>query len=119
FAPADREGADRSVLPDTRVRRAQIYTDWDGTSGTLMAPRYTTREGRSVFEGLDLVASRVAQLPGGDATSGRGVLVDFDGSVGTLARFTRLSSGEFERVELASGLPIQHQVNPTGNAGFV
>lgn len=118
YDPEDREDADRSVLPDTRVRRAQIYTDWDGTSGTLMAPRYTTREGRSVFEGLDLVASRVAQLPGGDATSGRGVLVDFDGSVGTLARFTRSSSGEFERVELASGVPIQNQVTHTGNAGF-
>ncbi len=118
YDPDERQDADRSVLPNGRVHRAQIYTDWDGSSGTLMAPRYTTREGRSAFEGLDPVAEGVAQLPGGDVGSERGVLIDFDGAVGKLARFSRTSDGTFDHVELASGVPIQNQVADAGGAGF-
>lgn len=116
YDPEERE--DRSVLPEARLSRSQVYVDWDGVSGTLMAPRYTTREGRSVFEGLDPVAAGVAQLAGGDVTSERGVLIDYDGETGALVRFTRSGDGEFDHVPIAEGVPIQTQVVDPGGAGF-
>lgn len=121
----DRSDADRLLAPNVRVTRAQIYANWNGTSGTLLAPRFKTRDGITTLEGLDPVAEGVAQLPGGDFLSERGTLVNFDGQVGDLVRVVRAAGTNpdprFEIEPLASGVPIQLQAVDleTGAFGFV
>jgi hypothetical protein len=119
--PEERTAADRVLAPSSRVSNGQIYLDWDGTSGTAAVPRLKSRDGISAIEALDEVASRVAQLPGGTLLSERGALINFDGQVGELVRFTRNGTGDpngrYSTIPLAERVPIQVQaVDPTTGA---
>lgn len=81
------------------------YLDWNGDSGTLVT---FERDPEDVPIGLITVAERVADLPGGAIQSARGILVDYDGSVGRLV-LAEKKGGEYELRELARGVPKQRQ----------
>lgn len=81
------------------------YLDWNGQSGTLVT---FERDPEDVPIGLITVAERVADLPGGSIQSARGILVDFDGSVGRLV-LAEKSGGEYRLRELARRVPKQRQ----------
>jgi len=95
----------RSLSNDASLRAGVIYESWDGTVGDVVEMTY---DGNGHADGLDLIASNVAQLPGGNAFSGRGALVRFDGNVGDLVVLDDNGKRVQETV-VAKNVPIQSQ----------
>lgn len=99
----------RTLHDNATLRNGQIYTDFAAGVGRLQELQ---RDDDGKIKGLVEVARNVAQLPGGDAESERGVLVDFDGVTGRLVRITREDDGSFSQELLAKRVPIQdHQID--------
>jgi hypothetical protein len=98
----------------------ELYLEWDGEAGTLVA---LARDDDRQVVGVETLAVRVAQLPGSTPFSSRGVLAHYEDGLGDLVRLRELSSdvGGVATEVLARGVPIQtHQVDPeTGDVAFV
>ncbi len=97
------------------IRQANIFKDWNGTTGTLVE---VERDDDGEISGLVTIADGVAQLPAGSAYSHRGVLANFENGLGELRVFEKDSS---ESILVSSGVPLQSQsVEPeTGRIAFV
>lgn len=97
-----------------RVEQANLYRDWDGETGTLLA---LERDDAGNVEGLEEIAQKVAQLPASSPYSLRGVLVNFSEGLGEL----RVYQKEGESTLLATGVPRQSQTveAETGRLAFV
>ncbi len=118
----DEPGAtdDRVLSKSAALIAGNIYLDWDGSSGTLVVPRYDEDDDGVFVDKLVEVASNVAQLPGGTVSSPRGILERFDGSVGDLSVAVARGDG-YETRKLAGGVPIQDQTfdQESGDFAFV
>lgn len=101
---------------DATLRWGVALTHFDGVSGTLVQ---VVREDNDIT-GLRPLAERVAQLPGGTASSGRGILTDFDGQTGTL-NLLLTNAEETSTFTLAEKVPVQTQVAEldTGRVLFI
>ena len=87
----------------TTFMGSEVLTNYDGTSGTLVAFDYH-KNGAPVD--LLPLAERVTRLFGGTAYSSRGVLADFDGKVGNLINLEKGPDGPI-LTTLAAEVPNQ------------
>ena len=94
-----------------------IYLDWEGARGRLVTPSYEDRDGTSLLTGLTEVARDVGQIPDGLFMSPRGVLANFDGSVGDLCVMKKVDDA-YECQKLASAVPVQGQTVEAKTAAF-
>jgi hypothetical protein len=113
---APEEIAENARLDPARV----VFLDSRDGSGTLATVSITRDDdGRPEFDELSIIADNVAQLPGVTITSELGVLVDYDGEVGTLALFSH--NPDTEPRVLAESVPIQRHArdSTTVRSAFV
>lgn len=105
---------------NANIRSGNIILNWNGVAGDLV--EYETEDDEIVD--LIPVADAVAQLPGGNTYSPRGVLSHFDGTTGDLRVYSRKVTKDGTTITselIAKGVPIQPQtVEPdTGRMAFV
>lgn len=109
------------IAEDARLDPARVvFLNSSAGVGTLATVSIVTGDdGHPRFEELRELADGVAQLPGVTVTSDLGVLVDYDGEVGSLALFSNNPEAEPEVV--AHGVPVQRHArdSSTVRSAFV